>query len=388
MFDAVVIGGGPSGASAAYHLARGGAKVALVERHSPRGESGPLVLLGALAQDCLHGMGLAEWALEHGCTAPLVLHGPGGGQVTVPETALPRPPLLVPREGLRLALLEAAAGRGVQLFCPAEALAIRNEQGRARVALRQGAIEARLALLAEGSGGWFSSALGLANAGPQCTALLVLGSAPGMPAAAQYFFLPGILPSPAFLLTASGAFAAGLFAHGNRAVARGAERLPSLLEQFGLQSAQAPSHLPLRTSFGGTREYAERLLVVGDAAQLAHPLTQLGIGPALESGRIAAQHALYALEKGRFAAKDLSAYRRALRWRFGVEYRLASFARAMLHSGRVLDRLIGRAERDEAFARMLAGIIAGTQSVAGALTPATLSRYLTWWRAPGRRRRT
>jgi len=126
------------------------------------------------------------------------------------------------------------------------------------------------------------------------------------------------------------------------------------------------------------------VLVAGEAAGVVHPLTLEGIGASMESGRVAAQHALYALEKGRFTTADLSAYSRALRRVFGVEYRAARFLRELLRSERVLERIAGRAQRDPGFAGLIAGLFTRSQSTLGALTPANLLRYLVWWKGPAR----
>jgi flavin-dependent dehydrogenase len=107
----------------------------------------------------------------------------------------------------------------------------------------------------------------------------------------------------------------------------------------------------------------------------------------MESGRVAAQHGLYALEKGRFSASDLSAYGKALKRAFGVEYRAARFLRELLRSERVLERIVGRAQRDTNFASLIGNLFMRTQSTLGTLTPANLIRYAMWWRTPRRRRR-
>ena len=86
--------------------------------------------------------------------------------------------------------------------------------------------------------------------------------------------------------------------------------------------------------------------------------------------------------KGASSAADLAAYGRALRRRFEIEHRTARTLRAALHSERVLERIVGRAQRDAGFAALLVNLVQGKQSTLGALTPANLLRYLMWWRTP------
>lgn len=48
VFDAVIVGAGPSGSTAAYYLAKNGAKVALLDKETfPRGEQSPSFVLSA-----------------------------------------------------------------------------------------------------------------------------------------------------------------------------------------------------------------------------------------------------------------------------------------------------------------------------------------------------
>lgn len=64
----------------------------------------------------------------------------------------------------------------------------------------------------------------------------------------------------------------------------------------------------------------QRLLLTGDAAGLAHPLTGEGVGNAIRSGRIAAAHLLDAFEKNDFSASHLLAYDREVYRRMAVEF--------------------------------------------------------------------
>src|SRR5690606_12222005 len=60
-----------------------------------------------------------------------------------------------------------------------------------------------------------------------------------------------------------------------------------------LQNARQQSSLksyPIRTDFASAPTFAERTLLIGEAAGLVNPLTGDGIDYALETGRIAAEH--------------------------------------------------------------------------------------------------
>ncbi|MCI0441068.1 MAG: NAD(P)/FAD-dependent oxidoreductase, partial [Chloroflexi bacterium] len=80
------------------------------------------------------------------------------------------------------------------------------------------------------------------------------------------------------------------------------------------------------------KTYGDRLLVVGDAAGLVKPTTGGGIYYALQSGEMAANAAVEALESGDFSAKKLRSYERSWKAVFGKELRVGYYARALFES--------------------------------------------------------
>lgn len=76
-----------------------------------------------------------------------------------------------------------------------------------------------------------------------------------------------------------------------------------------------PGHAYLLYQGPGRTLVADGALLVGDAAGLAHPQSGEGIGPAIESGVLAARAILSA--RGRYLEEDLAPYRRALVSRLG-----------------------------------------------------------------------
>ena len=132
----------------------------------------------------------------------------------------------------------------------------------------------------------------------------------------------------------------------------------------------------LRTRLSGTRAYAERVLVAGDAAGLANPLSGEGIAMALESGALAAAQALAALETGDLSARGLAPYSQALEDRYAADQRAARFLRRILSAPRLLDRVFRRLRRDGELALLIGYIIIGHKSPRLALRPSTLVRML------------
>ena len=70
---------------------------------------------------------------------------------------------------------------------------------------------------------------------------------------------------------------------------------------------------PIASGMRGTALYGDRILCVGDAAALVHPVSAEGISEALTSGRLAAETSLVALKHKDFSQETLRPYGDAIR---------------------------------------------------------------------------
>lgn len=167
LLDVIVIGAGPGGSSAAYHLARGGAKVALVDK---RDSARPKVCAGALtalAQDCLIGMGLEEWLGKLTHCREVRIRGPWGSEARLAVLPGQRTVLFAPRSELDATLVRAAAAVGVRLFLGVEVSDVALDSESVRINGSDELPPARLLILAEGSEAPLASRLGLVHDEPQ-----------------------------------------------------------------------------------------------------------------------------------------------------------------------------------------------------------------------------
>lgn len=141
-FEVIVVGGGPAGAACAAFCAAAGLRVLVVERAVfPRDK---------VCGDCLNpdawpvlarlGLEDAVRALPHAALRTVEFRGLHGAPVRLPLPERARGEIAVKRSALDLLLLEAAAGRGVEV-----------RQGRAVGAVRRTAAGFEVTLVAPGS---------------------------------------------------------------------------------------------------------------------------------------------------------------------------------------------------------------------------------------------
>jgi menaquinone-9 beta-reductase len=103
--------------------------------------------------------------------------------------------------------------------------------------------------------------------------------------------------------------------------------LGGLPEEWGFVEPNATGPVRgggLPMGFNRTPHYARGLLLVGDAGGVVNPFNGEGIAYAMETGRLAAEHAAQALSRlpGPARERALEAYRVALRAEYGGYYRL------------------------------------------------------------------
>jgi flavin-dependent dehydrogenase len=86
--------------------------------------------------------------------------------------------------------------------------------------------------------------------------------------------------------------------------------------------------------------YAERVLLVGDAARVHEPVTGEGIYFALKSGELAANAVDQAFRKSNFLADQLGSYERACRSSFRTREGINAFVRWLIYRPALLAPLI------------------------------------------------
>ncbi len=287
--DVVVVGAGPAGATAALALARGGVRVLIVERRPvPRDKTcgGGVVsrAFGALPRG-------VELPVERRVRRVESRFVDAGATVVVERDE----PLvhLATRAALDLALVEAARAAGAELRAEVAVQRIESRADHVAVETTAGPIRTRWVVGADGATGASARAAGWATGPPLAPALEAEIAVP--PAVLERHadrarfdlgFPPGgygwVFPKAAHLSVGVGVFA--------RAAGRPRlrDQLARYLRALGLPDPGrhvrgAP--IPLRPRPDGAAR--GRVLLAGDAAGLADPLTGEGISLAIRSGGLA-----------------------------------------------------------------------------------------------------
>jgi geranylgeranyl reductase family protein len=309
-WDVLVVGAGPAGATAAFHLARAGHSVLLLDRKAfPRDKTCADGLIPD-ALGCLGRMGLLEEVRRrgHSCSA-LSIFSPSRIEVRIGGDFV----------GLRRRELDAlVAGRAAEAgaaFAVGEAKAIRVDTSGDVLCAVSGAataLRARTAVLATGARADLAAALGmLEQARPSALAGRCYVRSPAPIDRLMVSCDRSIIPGYGWIFPMGGGLfnvGCGIFFRGRaeakadlRAVFRTfTRRFPPARDLVSRGQVVGPFRgAMLRAGLRGARRLgAGRVLAAGETAGTTFPFTGEGIGKAMESGELAARVLSEALKAG------------------------------------------------------------------------------------------
>jgi len=379
------VGAGPSGSAAAYFLAARGARVMLVDKASfPRDKAcGDALTPCAIA--ALQEIGVLPDLLRTGQRiAGIEVVAPDGSATTAPVPApggLPVPMLVVPRVALDNAIRERALRSGAG-FAGGVHVGDIDRDGAGVIVRgtsheRPVAFAAPVAIVATGASVALLRRMRVLARTPEMmlAARAYVNGITGPSDRVQVRFDGVPLPGYGWIFPVSGSSAnvgiggvagpAGLGRVGPPPAALRSflRRLSHLGALGGGRPETPPKGYPLRVDFPHAPTSAERVLLVGEAAGLANPLTGEGIDYALESGRIAADHAVRMLEAGDLSQARFEEYGRALRARFERLFAFCRWLRGWSLRPPLVNRLVRAASRHTELRTLLLQIVLGSRAV-------------------------
>lgn len=366
VYDVVIVGAGPAGATAAYFLAMRGKRVALLDKATfPRDKRcGDAWCEPAL--DILEEMGVIQeldaegavrWVRAGGLVSPsgLSFASPDEGErAGAPRVAAIRRMVCDAR------VARAAKRVGAELVEGASVNDVSLDDGRWTIRCKdQRRFSGRCLIAADGAKSKIARDLGVVTTGVNSVA-----SRQYIKGGTHNFTSDGVLLYPPYALPGYVA----LFRHSNGDIDLGCYLLPggrvpptelkSLLqtevakdpyvrEVLGdrAEPLERPGISPLRLG-GEPRTYGQRFIVVGDAAGQTDPLTGEGIHTAMIAAKIAARVLHEAFDEGDLSARRLAAYHRAWMKAFGRDFPLSAAAgRAIKRFPILLDTAAVAAQR-------------------------------------------
>lgn len=365
IYDVVIAGAGPAGATAAYFLAKAGTRVALLEKERfPRDKRcGDAWCEPAI--DILEEMGVlptlvadgaVQWVQSGGLVSPS-----GLSFVSRDEGRRPGAPRVaaIRRMVCDERIARAAEGAGAELFEHAsvtetsfrDTWSVRCKDGRC--------VSGKCLIAADGAKSKIARALGVVTTGTNSAASrqYIKGGTHGFASDGVLLYAPYVIPGyVAFFRHSNGDIDLGCYLlPGGRTPPT---KLKSLLESEvardpfvrevlgdGAEPLEPPGISPLR--LGGERKsYGEALLVLGDAAGQTDPLTGEGIHTAMIAAKIAARVLSDALAEGDLSEHRLSSYHREWMRAFGRDFAISAAAgRAIRHFPVLLDTAALAAQR-------------------------------------------
>jgi geranylgeranyl reductase family protein len=310
--DVVIAGGGPAGLFAAERLARDGISVAVCEEHARIGD--PVHCTGILASESFDEFDLPRQAILNALRSARFTSPTGLVVPYVSETPLAT---VIDRPSFDRALAARAAAAGATLLLGARVASLEADDHGVRALAGDCIVSARLAMLACGATYAIQRRLGLGL--PALHLQTAQSELPcgTLPPDVEVYFGRSVAPDGFGWVVpverpSGPSVRVGVMASSD---ASGCYRrlLDRIRDAYGVGAIDAVPRqkiLPLGTI---DRTYADRVLVIGDAAGLVKPTTGGGIYYSILSASLAAEVAVKGLRADRLDARTLSEYQ--TRWR-------------------------------------------------------------------------
>ena len=332
MYDAVIVGAGPAGNTAALELSRLGFSVVVLDYRERIGDK---LCTGVIGMECYDRFPVPP-ELIYRRTNTASIYSPSGRMYRVerPDTQA----LIVDRVGYVNSMSAAAARNGAEYRLGWRVGDVfRSPQDISVTAHQNGTSEmlhGRILIIASGFGSSLAETVCPTNVSgrPRLVGAQVEVVTRNV-TETEVYVGDGVAPgSFGWLVPTTGS--RGLLGLMSQEKSLGClERLRDRLVNEGkvlrMESSPRRWGIPIRPL---SKTYAERALILGDAAGFAKPTTGGGIYYAMLSGKIAAETAAEALSSNTFSDDELRAYEERWKAEFGSELRIGYYARMLFES--------------------------------------------------------
>ena len=387
-YDVAVIGAGPAGSAAAYFLARGGLRVALLDKFDfPRDKTcgdglTPRALKVLEAMDVLPQVEQRAFR----CAAITLRHS---DDITYRLELdhleqLPHYLLVLPRLSLDDILRQHAMSAGAEFIPNAKVETLtRQEDGSVHLHIEgRQPLECALAIVATGSSTGLLRQAGLLKHAPpsNLAARAYFENVEGLDDTTVLFFDGIELPGYGWVFPVAPGKAnvgCGVFFDSHTPQAT---HLRQLVQEHPylrriLKNARQVGPIkgyPLRTDFSPAHSGNDWALVVGESVGLVNPITGEGIDYALESAHLAATSILQGWQRNGAAPAIQKHYRQALARKFRYQLALNHLAQRLYFRDGTLNSLLRRAWRKPYLRQAIVDACFGSADPLVMITPRTL----------------
>lgn len=369
--DVIIIGAGPAGTSAAYHLAKEGIDVLLIDKASFPREKVCGDGLAPLAMEELEKIGLRQQTEAKGAILNGgMLFSPNGHSFTVDN--YPAGNCMMKRRDLDELLRQQACAAGAVFLDQRSIIEVEKRKGKMTVQDQyMDQYFCKLVIIATGSNSALPINLGLSQL-PSASAVACRAYFANLNLAAKhslFCYAKDVLPGYGWIFPlGEGQYNIGVGVFLNQG------KMPELKniwdnfilwlekQKFMDQNTRRISETKtacLRMGLERNRLYSEGILLAGDAASAINPLNGEGVSYALQTGRLAAMVAKTALQKNDFSGKTFRSYRRILKKQYQARFSQYRLLRRLLESEKLVDKLFAMAGTKPKLAKIFFGTLIG-----------------------------